>query len=468
MVIAPSPSALVNSTGSGNAVDQSQVIMYIGYYAASLLVFSCICLLLRCVCGYTSDEDAHLPADGDYQVDGHGTCFCRCCTVVRTRYLLLIAAGFGGWFSISVSFSLMNKLVLSYLENGVFKVPFFITCVHFVVKFLILLVWINVKPVACAVVGKMSAVLGLGGKCFHAGSSSELVETPSCYQIWTKFIPIGIFTGLDISFTNLGLQVGTVSLVTLTKGGGIFMTLFFGVVFGLQRCTRSMVGILCVIALGMSMSLWKEPDFNFECVAYATTASAFSALRWTFTQTMMQHHYTRVDMLILYSAPSAALIAALGSFANESTELGRIAGNTDSIRVLLLITVLGGILTLFLLAIEVLMVQITSALTLDVGAKIKDMSLIILSILVYPDKLRPVNALGFAFASIGLVGYGMLKREVKVPFRYDIKQPKRGKYLKVGMDDSFEDDDLWSAEIEDEEFGLGDIELNASPNRRSE
>ena len=60
---------------------------------------------------------------------------------------------------------------------------------------------------------------------------------------------------------------------------------------------------ISVIALGMS--LWKEPDFDLLCVIYSGVASMFSALRWTYTQSVTQDGHTGVDVLILLTAPSA-------------------------------------------------------------------------------------------------------------------------------------------------------------------
>jgi solute carrier family 35 protein C2 len=454
-------------------------MLYIGSYAATLLTFSGACLLARrCCCRRAAglDPERHQATRGLVPRWCRWCRWCRC-ALATWRYLLLTGAGFAGWFSISVSFSLFNKLVLTYMRNGAFKVPFFITSIHFLIKLVCMLLWVNiVRPVLPGVLKKLSACVSCGGRCEALecaaddgrGLERERAEAErnsdarhhSCREIWTKFVPIGIFTGLDISFTNLALEVGTVSLVTLTKGVGIFLTLSFSVCLGLQQCSKSLVGVLCVIAVGMSMSLWKEPDFNLSCVMYAATASAFGALRWTCTQSLAQHTHARVDTLILYTAPSAVFVAAVSAYQYEASDLKTIFADPESVKLLLMIAAFGGFLTLFLLAIEILMVQITSALTLDVGAKVKDISLIVLSIMLYHDQLRPVNALGFFVASAGLVGYGVLKRNVPDGLQ---QANVRRTYHKVGMRDD-DMDDLWSAEIgsiEDEEFGLGDIELQS-------
>ena len=55
--------------------------------------------------------------------------------------------------------------------------------------------------------------------------------------------------------------------------------------------------------------------------------------------------------------------------------------------VLLSVGLIGGFITLALLIVEISLVSLTSALATDVGAKVKDMSLIIISMSVYGDQV---------------------------------------------------------------------------------
>ena len=176
-------------------VHQARVILFIGSYAASLLTMSIAFLLTRlCCCSAERKRCSRLPG-----------------TASAWRYLLLTGAGFSGWFSISVSFSLFNKLVLSYLQNGVFKVPFFITCIHFLVKLICMLLWVTlVKPVMPSLLRRALVCVDRCGGCSALESARSTLEAAaaaadgsgrnhshkhSCREICVKFVPIGIFTG---------------------------------------------------------------------------------------------------------------------------------------------------------------------------------------------------------------------------------------------------------------------------------
>ena len=58
----------------------------------------------------------------------------RCCPS-SVNSLLHALAHFETWFAISVSFTMFNKFVFTYLNNGEFNLPFLVTSMHMTVKF---------------------------------------------------------------------------------------------------------------------------------------------------------------------------------------------------------------------------------------------------------------------------------------------------------------------------------------------
>ena len=309
-----------------------------------------------------------------------------CCKSVDQPLLAL--AHFETWFAISVSFTMFNKFVFNYWGNGEFNLPFFVTSMHMTVKFISMLSFV---------------------KCYR----KERISWPSYLQIFKYYIPIGIMTGFDIAFVNLAVSYAAVSLVVVTKTMGIGFTLSISVCLGLQKCTKILVAIVVVVATGACMALWKEPDFQMTGVILASLSSLCGAVRWSMTQFVSQKEKASVSTLILFTAPSAMIVTLIASMATETATLSNLRNGSygdGTGWVLVTISLVGGFITLALLVVEISLVTLTSALATDVGAKVKDMALILISMVVYGDRLTTTNMIGFLIVCVGVVSYSIYKK----------------------------------------------------------
>ena len=331
--------------------------------------------------------------------------------------LLLALAHFETWFAISVSFTMFNKFVFTYWGAGEFNLPFLVTSMHMTVKFL------------CMVV-------------FTTCIQKRKIDWPTKHDILVYYVPIGVLTGLDIALVNLAVSYAAVSLVVVTKTMGIVFTLSISVFLGLEKCTKMIIAIVIVVALGAFMALWKEPNFVWKGVVMAAGSSFCGALRWSMTQYVSQKQKASVRTLIIFTAPAGVVVTFCCSLLTESDTIGKLTDGTygsGALSVLIMIGVFGGVITLALLIVEISLVSLTSALATDVGAKVKDMCLILISMAVYGDRLTPINIVGFCIVSFGVVWYSVYKK-MAPPNTEEIQ------YSAV----VWEDDDTW--EDNDDEF----------------
>jgi hypothetical protein len=343
----------------------------------------------------------------------------RCCPS-SINPLLHALAHFETWFAISVSFTMFNKFVFTYLNNGEFNLPFLVTSMHMTVKFFCMLIFT---------------------KCIQ----KKALTWPNWNDILKFYVPIGILTGLDIALVNLAVSYAAVTLVVVTKTMGIVFTLSISVCLGLEKCTRMLVAIVTVVAVGSFMALWKEPNFVLMGVLMASGSSLCGALRWTLTQYVSQKQKASVPTLILFTAPSGVVVTFICSLFIESATVGRLTDGTfgpTAVPLLLMIGLFGGVITLALLIVEISLVSLTSALATDVGAKVKDMCLIVISMAVYGDQLSTINVVGFCIVSFGIVWYSVYKK-------YHTPTTETIKYSAV----VWEDDDVWEDSEEDEDRG---------------
>ncbi|KAJ8975318.1 hypothetical protein NQ317_000497 [Molorchus minor] len=109
---------------------------------------------------------------------------------------------------------------------------------------------------------------------------------------WKEYIltvaPTGIFSGIDIGFSNWGLELIKVSLYTMTKSTTIVFILFFSILFKLEKKSWSLCGIVMMITIGLMLFTYKSTQFDFLGFILLLLASASSGVRWTCVQLLLQ------------------------------------------------------------------------------------------------------------------------------------------------------------------------------------
>ncbi|CAH2239092.1 jg22488, partial [Pararge aegeria aegeria] len=100
--------------------------------------------------------------------------------------------------------------------------------------------------------------------------------------------PTGLASGIDVGFSNWGLELVTISLYTMTKSTTIIFILGFAIVLGLEKKSWSLVGIVLMISAGLIMFTYKATQFNLLGFNLLLLASFAAGLRWTFAQLLMQ------------------------------------------------------------------------------------------------------------------------------------------------------------------------------------
>ena len=102
-------------------------------------------------------------------------------------------------------------------------------------------------------------------------------------------VPIGLLTGVDISFTNLSFLLLSVSLITIVKSASPFFILLFSVWLGLEALSFRLFGVILVICVGTMIAVSKhvESDDAGDVavgVLLVLTATMASGARWAITQ----------------------------------------------------------------------------------------------------------------------------------------------------------------------------------------
>ncbi|XP_015376748.1 PREDICTED: solute carrier family 35 member C2-like [Diuraphis noxia] len=119
-----------------------------------------------------------------------------------------------------------------------------------------------------------------------------IMKIPSAQLSWdskvSKFAPIGISSGIDVGFSNWGLELVNVSLYTMTKSTAIIFVLINALILRLEKASVVLFLIVFSISGGLFLFTFKTTDFSILGFVLLLTASFASGFRWTLSQFVMQ------------------------------------------------------------------------------------------------------------------------------------------------------------------------------------
>lgn len=237
-------------------------------------------------------------------------------------------------------------------------------------------------------------------------------------------LPIGITTALEIGFSNIALKLLTVSFGTILKGGAPIFTMMWGLVLGIESFSANLFGSLFTIGLGIALaSLGERHSFAFNGFILQLLATALGGLRWAMTHMYLRgntdntgSHSSKVLSPLtatLYTSPTTALCVLPFAFILEGSDVYKQVSEADSAQ---LWTIFGtmtliGTLVFVLLISEYWLVNATSSLALSVAGVFKELLTILGGIILFKERMSPLNNIGFFVCQVGIFGYVYLRYE---------------------------------------------------------
>lgn len=252
-------------------------------------------------------------------------------------------------------------------------------------------------------------------------------EPPTRQQFREYILPIGITTALEIGFSNIALNILTVSFGTILKGGAPVFTMLWGILLGIESFSANLCLSLTTIALGIALASFGEGHtFAVHGFVLQLLATALGGLRWAMTQVLIggkkrnegeneegseERTEERNEMppltATLYTSPMTAIcvlpFAAFLEGANVANRIQDLEPNEGWVIILTMTIV--ATLVFILLVSEFWLVKATSSLALSVAGVFKELITIAGGIIIFAEHMTSLNIIGFAICQVGIVGY---------------------------------------------------------------
>ena len=268
-----------------------------------------------------------------------------------------------GWFFFSALLSTYNKFVFGSGHLG-FPCPLLLTSIHFSIQWL-------VAHFAC--------------QCFPVTLGTERVSRMGWKEWLAISVPCGMITSGDVGLSNLSLVTISISFYTMVKASTPIFVLGWAYLFGIERITWPLIGVIVVIALGEFLTVAGEVEFDMKGFILCLSASMLSGARWTLVQLKLQTmdpplKTTLVTMKLL--APSMFFSMLLISLVIEHPwtkfHLQDDAKYQDEILRTMGLGVLGGFVAVAMILCEFYLILKASAIILMIGGVIKEMITILI------------------------------------------------------------------------------------------
>lgn len=224
----------------------------------------------------------------------------------------------------------------------------------------------------------------------------------------TTSVPCGLVTSGDVGLSNLSLVSISITFYTMVKSSTPIFVLTWAYIFGIERITWSLLGVVAIIALGEFLTVMGEVDFKLVGFLLCLGASLLSGARWTLVQlklhTMDPPMKSTIGTMKLL-APSMFFSLLSFSLILEqpwNTLSGYTLAQTGQ---LITLGLFGGFFAILMILCEFYLIIHATAMMLMIGGVIKEMITICIGVLLFGDQLNPINIAGIIVVMTGVFAY---------------------------------------------------------------
>ncbi|KHC46074.1 solute carrier family 35, member C2 [Candida albicans P60002] len=322
-----------------------------------------------------------------------------------------------GWYFFSLSISIYNKWMFG---SGLdFKFPIIITSFHqlclCILSCVVLYLKPNLRPLHTTNVSTPTSTNGISGQTIGKFLQSLLMDFPIYIR---QIFPCSIASAGDIGLSNVSISLITLSLYTMLKTSSLMFVLLFGLLFKLEKFNWRLIFIVAIMTISVIMMTDKPESGSSSSSSSSSSsvgifmvlmASMLSGLRWSFTQILLKKNpYTPNSIsTIFYISPGMCIIMfSLGLiFEGWTNFINSEIWITKGLFTTIILLIIPGVLAFMMTLCEFKLLTVAQVITLSVAGIFKELLTIILSSIIFGDKLSLINILGLILTFMDILWY---------------------------------------------------------------
>lgn len=325
------------------------------------------------------------------------------------RKLLINAVFILLWYIFSVSISLYNNWMFDPHHLN-FSYPLFTSSLHMLVQFglasLLLYFFPSLRPRNPAAPHAAVSMTG------HVPNTKAILSKTFYF---TRLVPCGTATSLDIGLGNMSLKFITLSFLTMCKSSTLGFVLIFAFILGLERLSFKLILIICVMTVGVVMMVADEATFNVIGFALVISSAFFSGFRWALTQVLLLRHpatgnpFSSLFFLTPIMFVSLFILACLIEGPSQILDGIAILNGKFGVLGSIVVLVFPGSLAFCMIASEFALLRRSSVVTLSICGIFKEVITIGAAGILYGERLAPINVAGVVLTTACIGTYNYIK-----------------------------------------------------------
>lgn len=214
-----------------------------------------------------------------------------------------------------------------------------------------------------------------------------------------QILPVTLFYAVSLVLSNKSYIYLSVSYIQMLKAFTPVAVLIFSYFAGLEKAALMEVYIVLIICLGVALTSVGESYFSWIGFTFQSLAILAEASRLTMTNILMKQ--LKLDPLssLYYIAPLCLVFIGIACCIFELQDLPWDRMQTQEFIGIMLVN--GGVAFTLNVAV-VLLISNTSALVLTLSGIVKDILLVVLSMVIFGSPVTPLQYLGYSVALLGL------------------------------------------------------------------
>ncbi|KAF4511135.1 hypothetical protein G6O67_002958 [Ophiocordyceps sinensis] len=284
------------------------------------------------------------------------------------------------WIFFSNTTILFNKWIL---DTAGFRYPILLTCWHLLFSAL-----------ATQILARTTSLLD---------SRHSITMTPRLYlcTIW----PIGVFYSASLVFSNLVYLYLSVAFIQMLKSAAPVAVLFTSWAWGVADPDLAAFLNILVIVAGVALASFGEIQFSLIGFLYQIGGIAVEAVRIVMIQIMLSGEGLKMDPLVglYYYAP---VCAAMNFVVALFTEIPNF-NPQDVTRVGFGLLFANALIAFMLNVASVSLIGKTSGLVMTLTGILKNILLIIVSVVIWRTEITFIQVIGYGIALVGLTYYSV-------------------------------------------------------------
>lgn len=232
---------------------------------------------------------------------------------------------------------------------------------------------------------------------------------------FTRLVPCGTATSLDIGLGNMSLKFISLTFLTMCKSSTLGFVLIFALILGLETLSMKLILIICTMTIGVVMMVADEATFNVIGFSLIIASAFFSGFRWALTQLLLLRHPATSNpfstLFFLTPIMFVSLVILALAIEGPSEILAGLAILTDHFGTLRALGVLlfPGTLAFCMIASEFALLRRSSVVTLSICGIFKEVITIAAAGILYDDHLTMINVAGLVVTTCCIATYNYMK-----------------------------------------------------------